>query len=309
MWTQLDKQLLAIAEVQHLVFHRRQAVAVGFSERQIEWRLMTGIWIPVFHEVYRLATGRQTSLQRTMAATLAGGDGTVVSEDSASVLWGFPHVKVPRDIHVTIPRGHDHTVPGVVAHEARNLHPADITRRHGIPITTADRTAFDMAKRLSPLELLDVIDHITLQGYTTAARMKARSRALSGRGVAGCRRFREVVDVWIEEGKVSMTKFERMLFREFDAASLPRPKPQHVVKAGGRVFKFDYAYPEIRFGIEAHSRKHHGEDLVKAGDLDRHMLLTVTGYRVAYVRYRDLIYRPTWVTENIAAAIAAATAA
>ena len=46
-------------------------------------------------------------------------------------------------MHVTLPAG-AHRRPGIVVHRAA-LHPADITRRHGIPVTSAARTLLDLA--------------------------------------------------------------------------------------------------------------------------------------------------------------------
>jgi len=297
-----DRLIFAFAVRQHFLITRKQAFDLGLSRDGVDWRVESGFLQPVHHEVYRVADTPQTRLQRIMAATLAGGEGAIASHETARALWGLPGAKEIGPIHVTIPRGHDYTVPGVIAHESRNLHAADITRLHGIPVTTADRAAFDLAFQLDPIELLDLIDDITGRSLATAARMKARSRELGGRGVAGTRKFRKVLDVWIEDGKVSMTKFERGLFRIFDAADIPRPTPQFVVKTPAGVKKFDFAYPDDKLGIEAHSRKFHGEELVKAGDIDRQNVLTATGYRVLYVRWRDVVYRPDWVIEIVAEA-------
>jgi very-short-patch-repair endonuclease len=299
-----DRALLAFAAQQYFLVTRQQAQHLGLPSHVIDWRLASGFLESVFHEVYRIAGMPSSWRQRVKAATLAGGDGAVASHDTARALWQLPGSSRIGPIHVTIPRGHNHTVPGVIAHEARQLEPVDITTLFGIKVTTADRTAFDLAWSLDPLDLLNLIDDITGRGLATSARMKVRSKQLGGRGVAGTKRFREVLDVWIEDGKVSMTKFERRLFTLFDGADVPRPIPQFVVRTRLGVKKFDYAFTPERLGLEAHSRKHHGDELIKPGDIDRHDLLTATGYRVLYVRWRDMVYRPQWVIDNVSEALA-----
>ena len=76
-----------------------------------------------------------------MAAVLAAG-GVVVATTQPPFSGDL---RPPREgpMHVRSPRG-ARSRPGIIVHRAA-LHPRDITRRHGIPVTSAARTLLDLA--------------------------------------------------------------------------------------------------------------------------------------------------------------------
>ena len=48
-------------------------------------------------------------------------------------------------------------IDGIRAHRTRTLTQADVTTRHGIPVTTVARTAADIAPRLTDIQLTNLI--------------------------------------------------------------------------------------------------------------------------------------------------------
>jgi predicted transcriptional regulator of viral defense system len=99
------------------------------------------------HGVY-LVGPLETPHTAPMAAALATGG--VISHYPAAVLWDL---RPPREeaIHVTLPAG-GHNRPGITVHRA-TLNPADISRRHGVPATSAARTLLDLAATEPTAEL------------------------------------------------------------------------------------------------------------------------------------------------------------
>ena len=90
-------------------------------------------WLRRRHHGVYLAGPLEAPHTPAMAAVLACGDGALLSHYPAAVLWDLcPPLDGP--MHVTLPAG-AHARPGIVVHRAA-LHPADITRRHGIPVTS-----------------------------------------------------------------------------------------------------------------------------------------------------------------------------
>ena len=93
-----------------------------------------------------------------MAATLATGEGAVLSHATAAAAWALRR-KRSRVIHVTVAgrpgpqaaRGH----PGASQHDA---HPARTTTLPGLPVTTPARTIIDLARTLEPRRLEHVVD-------------------------------------------------------------------------------------------------------------------------------------------------------
>ena len=76
---------------------------------------------------------------------LACGERTALSHDSAAALYGLR--EWPRVPEVSSPRRF--RIAGIRAHRTTTLTRADVTTRHGIPVTTVARTTADIAPRLT----------------------------------------------------------------------------------------------------------------------------------------------------------------
>ena len=80
-----------------------------------------------------------------MAAVKACGPGSVLSyECAAQLAWLIPRERSV-GLHVTVPDRSRRRPPGILVHRPRSLEPRDITKRHGIPVTTIERTIWDLA--------------------------------------------------------------------------------------------------------------------------------------------------------------------
>ncbi len=74
---------------QHGVISRSDAIADGLSQRQIQQRVATGLWVAVHPGVYRHAAHPVTPDQQIKAAVLAAGPGAVASHQAAAYLWNL----------------------------------------------------------------------------------------------------------------------------------------------------------------------------------------------------------------------------
>jgi hypothetical protein len=100
-----------------------------------------------------------------LAAVLAAGDGAVLSHSSAAALWQFLR-PIPGPVHVTVdaavrrkPR------PGLQFHRSRTLMRSDITRRHGIAVTTPARTISDIRGEVEPYLFRRALRQAELAGH------------------------------------------------------------------------------------------------------------------------------------------------
>ena len=82
----MDALIARIAAGQHGLFLRQDALAVGMTDAQIEYRVRTGRWVRVTPGVYRLAGVPVTWNQRALSACLAAGDKAIISHRSAAVV-------------------------------------------------------------------------------------------------------------------------------------------------------------------------------------------------------------------------------
>jgi very-short-patch-repair endonuclease len=102
---------------------------------------------------------------RWLAAVLAAGDGAVLSHASAVALWEFLR-PIEGPVHVTVDASvRRKSRPGIVVHRSRTLTPRDITRRHGIAVTTPARTISDVRGSLQPYLFRRALRQAELAGY------------------------------------------------------------------------------------------------------------------------------------------------
>lgn len=134
-------RILELAERQHSLIGREQALAHGMTRGQIDARVRSGRWEKAARGVYRVCGSVPTWEQRLMTAVLATGG--VASRSSAAALWRLPGFR-PGPVEVSQVRGPSVRNPGSGLHESRFL-PAHQVRTVGvIPTTYPERTILDL---------------------------------------------------------------------------------------------------------------------------------------------------------------------
>lgn len=97
----------------------------------------------------------------------------------------------------------------------------------------------------------------------------------------------------------SESRFERALFKLLKKSGLTLPVKQYPVVLDGRACRFDFAYPQAGFAIEALGYANHSDRDDWEDDHDRHNEVMVSGWRVMYVTHRALCRRPEKIIETI----------
>ena len=131
-----------LADRQHGVVSRPQLLELGLGRGAILHRLELRRLRPVHRGVYAVGRGGLSSSGFWMAAVLACGPGASLSHRSGAALWTIRR-RGSGWIEVTAPRklgGRE----GIRSYRA-SLPPDEVTRVHGIPVTTAARTLLDLA--------------------------------------------------------------------------------------------------------------------------------------------------------------------
>src|SRR3954452_24572609 len=94
IWAQLqprraDELIAELAAQQHEAVARRQLLSLGIGRGAIEHRIAAGRLHVKWPGVYAVGHPRLTLEGCWMAAVLAGGEGTVLSLRSGTMLWGI----------------------------------------------------------------------------------------------------------------------------------------------------------------------------------------------------------------------------
>jgi Transcriptional regulator, AbiEi antitoxin len=94
--------IASLASRAHGVVTRVELVEAGLSERQVDYRVQTGVLIPEFDGVYRAGHRAPSREARYTAAVKACGEGAVLSGLAAAHLYGLVKGRAPRP-EVTAP--------------------------------------------------------------------------------------------------------------------------------------------------------------------------------------------------------------
>lgn len=159
----------SIASDAHGIVTRRELLAAGVTVAEIKQRLRTGLLIPQYPGVYRVAHSAPDLEASYMAAVRAGGGGAALSGRPAGFVCGLVKGRPPPP-EITSP--HQCRVRGIRTRHCRGLDPRDLTSYRGIPITTVPRTLVDLAAVLSPSELARACHEAGIRHGTTPGQLK-----------------------------------------------------------------------------------------------------------------------------------------
>lgn len=297
----VDAVVAAVAARQHGVIARDQALDAGVTRNRIARRLNGGRWERMHRSVYRIAGSPPSWEQRLIAAWLAVGPHAVVSHRSALRLFGAPSDagSEPIEFQVT---GSPHRIPGITVHRTPKLSRADRVRHRGFVVTSPARTLIDVAAVLPERDLAEALDDFLRRELVTIPRLMRRMQALPHRN--GAPVLRELATS--RRGPaVPMSVFETRLFEALRRAGLPLPVPQYRIRAGGRRFVLDFAYPDLLLGLEADSRRYHADPVGWDYDLERRTALTLAGWVTLHVGWAALDKEPGKVVAAVTAVRAA----
>lgn len=287
-----DLRVARLAERQHSVFSRAQALACGLSGAQIDGRLERGLWLRLHRSVYRMRGAPSTFEGEVFGAVLASGPSACASHKSAGALWKLEGI-VGDAIEISVRNRRRTRVPGVVIHLPRTLRPKDITRIGVIPITTLARTLLDLAAAIDVPALEDALDDATRRELVTPKAMLSRLRATEANGRRGLASLERLVRERL--GKpTSGSGLENRARRLFRDAGLPPPIAQHVIRApdGSFVARVDFAYPHVRLAIEIDGYERHSSRSRWESDRNRQNRLVAQGWYPLRITSRQVRHQP-----------------
>jgi hypothetical protein len=295
--TNWDTEIARIAAAQYGVITARQLMAVGLGRAAITARRRRGYLIDLFRGVYAVAYKPVTPHGTWMAATLACGQGAVLSHAAAAALWGI-RPSASAKIDVTVPGRAGRTRPDLRVHRAGALLPNQITEHAGIPCTTVGRTIIDLAAG-HPQNTVEYAIHQaeTLRIFNRDEVVAALDAAPSRPGSATVRR---ILGLSLPKEDRIKGKLARMLSKLCREAGLPEPLVDHwidVPDADG--FEVDFCWPQLGLIIEADGRAFHDTHRGFENDRHRDRVLRLAGWRVERFTWRQVVERPDEVARQL----------
>lgn len=222
-----------------------------------------------------------------MAAVLACGPGTVLSQGSAALHWGLPWRETQRiDVTVQTPGGRGRRRL-VIVHRAR-LEVGEVRVKDGIPVTSPSRTLIDLADygRRRPLErALDEAAYLRLD--------------LTGLRPRQGRRGSGVLAELLARHDEGTTRTRSVMEERFLGLCRDHGLPQPHVNTGIEGHEADFAWPPQRLIVETDGHGAHGTREAFERDRLRDADLVAAGWCVMRITYRRLLTQPAAVAAQL----------
>jgi very-short-patch-repair endonuclease len=292
---------MRLATAQHGVASREQMRALGWSDKAIDHALASDRLRPVFRGVYMLGGTAISARGRLRAATLACGDGTVISHRSAAALLKLLN-EGPVVIDVIAPGDHGRKIDGIRFHRVRAPRREETGTVDGIPCTSPARTLVDLAGTVGDWTLRGCFERAAQRKCLDIAAIEA-SMDPGRRGIGSVRRL---VEEWRRAAPVAKkgrlkSPLEAKVLPLLLQQNLPAPHLNAPVQiADGRI-EVDFFWPDHRFALEADSRDFHGTAVAFERDRWRDRELLRAGYTSLRVTHHQAETEATAIAETIAA--------
>ncbi|GAT12395.1 hypothetical protein H7I77_08490 [Mycolicibacterium novocastrense] len=276
-------------------FRASEALDAGlltFRElRRFHAGIYPGVWAPRGVEL--------SAVDRARAAWLWSRRQGVLAGLSASALLGAKWVEP--DAAAELVLSNRRSPPRITVH-SDTLLPEEIVTRHQMPVTTPERSAFDLGRRLPLEEGVQRID--ALMNATDIKPADIDEVAQRHPGVRGLRQLRqtlELVDGGAESPYESLT---RLLLVQ---AGFPRPETQiRVLDRSGRVVaRIDLGWSQYRVGVDFEGAHHWTDPRQRTADAERYWLLPRLGWNDIRLTSGMLHNQPRVFLERVGEALIA----
>jgi very-short-patch-repair endonuclease len=221
-----------------------------------------------------------------MAAILAV-DADGLSNGSAGALCGMLPDDLDAPIEVVV-RGRRRQ-PGIVAHRGER----EMTRHHGIPVTTPTETLVDLAASLDARALEAAVNEADKRDLIDPESLRRALDALTGR--PGVARLRKLLD------RLTFTLTDSELERRFKplarAAGLPLPQTRKYVNG----FRVDFYWPDLGLVVETDGLRYHRTPAQQARDRLRDQVHTAAGLTQLRFTHGQIAFDPGHVKATLAA--------
>jgi len=291
LFRSIDDEIAAIAEKHHGIFALHHLTELDVSKTERAWRVDAGRWIELHRGVYRVAGAPQSWRGDVLAACWAGGTRAVASHRSAAGLYGIPGGREDV-VEITCPRWRRAHHDGITVHETTAVSPRDRSELDGIPVTTVERTIFDLASVSLPFTIELAIDNALRRELTTLNALGAMLRRVGKQGRKGTRTLRSLLAERDPLYAPTESERELMLLRLLRQHGLPEPERQYSIHDDDGTFiaRPDLVYRDLKIAMEYDSYQHHLGKHPHVRDNRRRNAMTGIGWAVLVATPEDVRY-------------------
>lgn len=275
-------------------------LASGQSKRTWYRGHESGLLVPIYAGVARIATSPTSRIQDIHAAVLALGDGAMASHRTGLELWEVPGMRFDGFDVMVSRRRHPRVPDGIVLHRPRDLVDVDPVFRHGVRASKLLRGLTDVGA-VEPDRVHAAVGDVLTRGLASGTALYWATRAHSRHGRHGVVALRDALCEWLLDGKVLDSELEREMNKARKRYGLPA-MTFHAVCAG---YEVDWLVDGTMVVIECDSLEYHDK---RREDFERDRMkkadLAAAGYRVVPITWRNLTRQPKWVAATVRRAVA-----
>lgn len=300
--SETGRVLARLASGQHGVVARWQMRRAGLSEDVIDGEIARARLYPVFRGVFAYGNSAVGKRARLRAATLACGEGAVVSHRSAAALMGLID-RGPVAIDVIAPCSRGRTIDGIRLHRVRRRPLADeVGTFDRIPCTSPARTFVDLAGTVGVRTLRSGFERAAAKGLLDLDGIEAVMARGPRRGVGA---LRALVAEWRPAAPVARqgqlkSPLEAKVLPIVLSGGVPAPRLNAPVRlATGRTIEVDLLWAEQLFVVETDSRTFHATDVAFERDRWRDRELMRVGYATLRITHLAAEHEAEAVAETI----------
>ena len=289
--------MAAVAEAQLGVISRQQLRELGLSDARIDEAIAAGRLQLIFRSVFGVGHGPLSVNARLLAATIACGEGTVVSHGTAAWLLGLRDWK-PLEVNVIAPVEHGRKIRGVRRRFVPPPRPGEIELREKVPTTDASRTIIDNAGILGRMAMADLIEEAATKGMLDVPRIHA---ILDGPPRRNARRLLHQLEPWRRyKPRIHIrSRMEAKLLPLLTQWALPIPETNAGLRIGKDRFEIDFLWRREKLAVETDGGQTHDNPRAGARDSKRNRILTHSGVRVHRIGWEELRDRPDAVMTEL----------
>jgi hypothetical protein len=285
-----EHAFLELASRQHGLVERSQ---LELADATIVAWVAAGRLHRVHPGVYRVAGAPITREQGLLAACLAAGDGSAVSQRAAAHEWDLG--QFPDVVEIVTPRARWPRLHGVRVHRSTDLRRDHVTVRHGLPVTKPLRTLVDLGQS-APWAVADALERgLTAKLFGLAA-ADAVLDDLGRKGRTGVGVLRLALDNRALGRDVPESLLEVRMARLIKRHGFPMPEYQYWATPDIRV---DFAYPDLKIAIEVDGFGVHGTAEALSADLARQNRLVELGWIVLRFTWKQVVKQPDQVARTL----------
>jgi very-short-patch-repair endonuclease len=300
----LDQRIVRAAWSSHLIVSRAQLLAIGCSERQIDYRLEKGSLWRTFTRAYAVGAPPRTWRALWQAAVLSAGPGSMLAGEAAAALLGITDKRC-HTIDVQRSRGRnrrERTPPesgwaiDLNVWTRSNL-PEQAAVVDGIALLPVPELLVDLSGRVPPRRLEALVSGASQKGHLDEG-VVARTLA-QGKGQKGIAALRYQLRYWDPEMRKALSVLESKFIALCRKHGIPVPETNEWICG----LLVDFVWRDLKVVVEVDGFTFHADRAAFERDHDRAALLMRSGYLRLTFTWRQVVEDPESVVEAVLAAL------